>query len=131
MVDTVQAMKRIDQIKVARQARHFKARMDAHKSKKKLDLENELLKHADLIEDPNVKSYIMEKKAAKQQKQIDENTIKRGSIFKKMKAMQVDEDGMQVDDDSEELANPETDRKRAKIVARKSRRSKGGISKNK
>jgi len=56
-------MKRVDEIKCARQMRHFKARMDAHKGKKKGDLERELLKHADLIEDPDVKAYIMEKKA--------------------------------------------------------------------
>ena len=59
-------MKRVDEIKCARQMRHFKARMDAHKGKKKGDLERELLKHADLIEDPDVKAYIMEKKAQKQ-----------------------------------------------------------------
>ena len=39
--------------------------MDAHKNKKKGDLERELMKHADLIEDPDVKAYIMEKKEAK------------------------------------------------------------------
>ena len=59
-------MKRVDEIKSARSHRLFKARMDAHKKKKKGDLERELMKHADLIEDPNVKAYIMEKKEAKQ-----------------------------------------------------------------
>ena len=39
--------------------------MDAHKDKKKLDLENELMKHSDLIEDQKVKEYIQSKKAAK------------------------------------------------------------------
>ena len=58
-------MKRVDEIKSARQLRHFNARMDAHKGKKKLDLENELIKHVDLIEDEGVKAYIREKKEAK------------------------------------------------------------------
>ena len=52
--------------------------MDAHKGKKKGDLERELIKHADLIEDPNVKAYIMEKKNAKIQKEIEKNNKARG-----------------------------------------------------
>ena len=36
--------------------------MDAHKDKKRKDLEAELMKHVDLIEDPAVKEYILAKK---------------------------------------------------------------------
>ena len=39
--------------------------MDAHKDKKRKDLENELMKHVDLIEDPSVKEFILAKKADK------------------------------------------------------------------
>ena len=51
-------MKKIDEIKTARQERLFKKRMDAHKAKKRLDMVNELIKHEGLIEDPKVKEYI-------------------------------------------------------------------------
>ena len=65
MVKTIQAMKRVDEIKRVRQQRHFDKRMEAHKDKKRKDIENELMKHIDLIEDPKVKAYITKKKAAK------------------------------------------------------------------
>ena len=42
--------------------------MDAHKDKKKKDLENELIKHVDLIEDPAIKEFILVKKADKLKK---------------------------------------------------------------
>ena len=42
--------------------RAFKKRMDDHKGIKKMNLEIELMKHVDLIDDPNVKSYILKKK---------------------------------------------------------------------
>ena len=62
MVKTIQAMKRVDEIKRIRQQRHFDKRMEAHKDKKRRDIENELMKHIDLIEDPKVKAYITKKK---------------------------------------------------------------------
>ena len=65
MVKTIQTIKRVDDIKKARNERLFKKRMDAHKAKKKLDLENELVKHVDLIDDPKVKEYIKNKKETK------------------------------------------------------------------
>ena len=39
--------------------------MDAHKETKRRDMENELMKHIDLIEDPKIKEYIIKKKADK------------------------------------------------------------------
>ena len=65
MVKTIQGMKRIDEIKSVRQQRMFDKRMDAHKDKKRADIENELMKHIGLIEDPAMKAYIMKKKAQK------------------------------------------------------------------
>ena len=65
MVKTIQGMKRIDEIRTIRQQRMFDKRMDAHKDKKRSDIENELMKHIGLIEDPKMKAYIMKKKAQK------------------------------------------------------------------
>jgi len=45
-------MKRVDEIKRVRMQRHFDKRMELHKDKKRKDIENELMKHVDLIEDP-------------------------------------------------------------------------------
>ena len=56
-------MKRVDEIKGVRQQRMFDKRMDAHKALKRRQMEIELCKHVDLIEDPTIKEYIMEKKA--------------------------------------------------------------------
>ena len=58
-------MKRVEEIKRVRMQRHFDKRMDAHKDKKRKDIENELMKHIDLIEDPMVKAYIKGKKVVK------------------------------------------------------------------
>ena len=58
-------MKRVDEIKGVRQQRLFDKRMDAHKTKKRQDIENELMKHINLIEDPKVKAYIIKKKTLK------------------------------------------------------------------
>ena len=55
-------MKKIDEIKARRQERFFARRMAKAKAKKRLDVENELLKHADLISDSKVKAFIMKKK---------------------------------------------------------------------
>ena len=52
MVKTLQAMKRVDQIKKARQERFFNARMDAHKGQKRQSMENELMTDVDLISNP-------------------------------------------------------------------------------
>ena len=62
MVKTIQAMKKIDEIKARRQQRFFDRRMAKAEAKKKLDVERELMKHSDLITDSKVKSYIQKKK---------------------------------------------------------------------
>ena len=97
--------------------------MDAHKGKKKGDLERELIKHADLIEDPNVKAYIIEKKQAKIQKEIEKNNKARGSVFNKLRGMDVDSDeDMEVESELEE----EQVAVKAKALATvKSKKSKG------
>jgi len=70
MVKTIQAMKKIDEIKARRQERFFKRRMAKAEAKKKQDVENELLRHSDLISDAKVKSYIEKKKEQKRQKDL-------------------------------------------------------------
>ena len=40
----------------------FDKRMDAHKAIKRRQLEIELMKHSDLIDDPKIKEYIEAKK---------------------------------------------------------------------
>jgi hypothetical protein len=65
MVETMQAMKRIDEIKKARQQRFFDRRMAKAAAKKRADVENELMTHVDIISDPKVREFIKEKKAAK------------------------------------------------------------------
>ena len=65
MVDTIQAMKRISEIKRARQQRFFDRRMAKASANKRRDIENELMTHVDSISDPKVQAFIREKKAEK------------------------------------------------------------------
>ena len=58
-------MKKIDEIKARRQQRFFERRMEKAKAKKRQDIENELIKHSDLITDPKVKQFIQAKKEVK------------------------------------------------------------------
>ena len=87
MVKTIQAMKRVSEIKTARQERAFKKRMDAHKGVKKMNLEIELMKHADLIDDPNIKAYILKKKEqrrVRKEERLNKNKPKSGIHSKVM-----------------------------------------------
>lgn len=65
MVETMQAMKRVDEIKKARQQRFFDRRMAKAAAKKRMDVENELMTHVDSISDPKIKEFIKDKKAEK------------------------------------------------------------------
>ena len=65
MVETLQVMKKIDDIKKRRQQRFFDRRMAKAAAKKRSDVENELMTHVDLISDPKIKEFIAEKKVAK------------------------------------------------------------------
>ena len=83
MVKTIQAMKRVDEIKQVRQQRHFNKRMEAHKEKKRKDIENELMKHIDLIEDPEIKKYIQKKKVQKKEAK-EQRMAKHSGVRAKM-----------------------------------------------
>ena len=81
MVKTIQAMKRVDEIKTARQQRLFDKRMEDHKQKKRQDIINELSKHLNLIDDPKIKAYVMKKKEQKvkaKEERIARNNLPRG-----------------------------------------------------
>ena len=56
MVKTIQAMKKIDEIKTARVKRFHERRLRASKEQKINAIENALSKHVDLIEDETVKN---------------------------------------------------------------------------
>ena len=73
MIKTIQAMKRIDEIKVVRQQRFWKKRMEKSKGLQLKTLQRELEKHVDLITDETVKNKILEDLEEKKQKQIEKN----------------------------------------------------------
>ena len=103
MVKTIQAMKKIDEIKTRRQQRFFERRMAKAKAKKRTDIENELLRHADLISDTKVKAFIM-KKREKQLEVRQEKYAKeaRYSAMRKDVEMLVEES--ETDEDIKALA---------------------------
>jgi hypothetical protein len=76
-------MKKLDEIKARRQQRFFERRMAKAKAKKRTDVENELMKHSDLINDPKVKAYIQRKKEAKRQKDLETFQKSRGGAMGK------------------------------------------------
>jgi len=118
MVKTIQAMKKIDEIKIRRQERLFNRRMAKAQAKKKEATINELMTHSDLISDPRVKSYIEKRKQQKlEAKQAKE---KRSGIWKK----QVD-----MEEESSEEEKPVLAKLKAKTQAKQNKLSKKVISK--
>jgi large subunit ribosomal protein L24e len=112
MVKTLQAMKKVDDIKGKRQERFFMRRMAKASAKKKLDIERELMKHSDLISDAKVKTFIEMKKEAKR---LSEN--KRRGI----KEMVTDVNMLESDVDEEEEA---VVLEKVKAKAKKSQKTK-------
>ena len=105
MVKTMQAMKRVDEIKKARQERFFDKRMDAHKGMRKMNTLNELIKHVDLIKDAKVKAFIMKKRqvklAEKQAKQDKASGIHR-KLYTDMESDDEEAKEVQMQSESEE-----------------------------
>ena len=88
MVKTMQAMKRVDEIKAARQERFFQARMDKAKGQKKSSTENELMDGVDLISNPKVKAFILKKKLAKEEhKRFRQTGGERGLAARKARGI--------------------------------------------
>jgi large subunit ribosomal protein L24e len=84
MVKTVQAMKKIDEIKSARQQRHFNRRAAVSNAINKKNAIQELGVHAGLVEDPVIKQFVLKKKAERDEaKRIRQS----GGIHKKDLAM--------------------------------------------
>ena len=104
MVKTIQAMKRVDEIKRTRMQRHFDKRMDLHKTKKRQDIENELMKHIGLIEDPTIKAYIEKKKEAK--RAAKEERITRNNKPGIRGKMAIVQDDIEMESESEEEEKP-------------------------
>ena len=99
MVKTIQAMKRVGEIKKARMERAFKKRMDAHKGVKRMNLEIELAKHVDLIDDPAVKAYILKKK--EQRKAEREARLNKNSGIHGKKILASESEDEEMSEDSE------------------------------
>ena len=97
MVKTIQAMKKLDEIKTRRQQRFFDRRMAKAADKKRADIENELVKHSDLISDEKVKAYILKKK--------DEKRVREVARWARSGTMRKDVD-MEVESESEEEVAP-------------------------
>ena len=103
MVKTIQAMKKIDEIKTRRQQRFFERRMAKAKAKKRTDIENELLRHADLISDTKVKAFIM-KKREKQLELRQEKYAKEAKYSAMRKDMEMLVEESEEDEDIKALA---------------------------
>jgi hypothetical protein len=105
-------MKRVDEIKKTRQQRFFDRRMAKASAKKRMDMENELMTHVDMISDPKIKEFIKEKKfvkLAERRARQDKSGPKKTGVWAKDEEM---------DSDSEEEVVKET--LKAKIKAKTS-----------
>ena len=95
MVQTLQAMKKIDEIKKTRQQRFFDRRMAKAADKKRKDIENELIVHIDNISDPKIKAYIAQKKEIKMagiKAKQDRAGTKKTGVWAKDEAMESSEE---------------------------------------
>ena len=92
MVKTIQAMKRIDEIKEVRQKRFWQKRMDKVKDQQLRTVERELEKHVHLISDETVKDKILENLEQKRAKDIEKNNKmrKREPEFEDEEEMEVE-----------------------------------------
>jgi large subunit ribosomal protein L24e len=98
MVKTIQAMKRIEEIRGQRQKRLFERRMAKAHEKKKKDVESELVKHVDLISDTKVKGYILRKKQEKTDREMKKWQANKGS---KKADVNSEDEVMQEDEEQE------------------------------
>mmetsp|Transcript_24268 Transcript_24268/g.21539 ORF Transcript_24268/g.21539 Transcript_24268/m.21539 type:complete len:199 (+) Transcript_24268:24-620(+) len=80
MIKTIQAMKRIDEIKIVRQKRFWQKRMEKAKEQQKRTIQLELEKHVHLITDETVKGHIVEKMDIKRQQDIEKNNKHRKKV---------------------------------------------------
>ena len=78
----------------------FKRRMDDHKVKKRNDLQNELMKHVDLISDPKMKEYILKKKSQKMAAKESRQSKRKADII-------MDSDGSEIQEEELEKKQKE------------------------
>eukprot|EP00997_Jenningsia_sp_PLL12_P007639 NODE_4302_length_676_cov_35.850080_g3662_i0.p1 GENE.NODE_4302_length_676_cov_35.850080_g3662_i0~~NODE_4302_length_676_cov_35.850080_g3662_i0.p1 ORF type:complete len:203 (+),score=31.50 NODE_4302_length_676_cov_35.850080_g3662_i0:35-643(+) len=88
MVQTVQAMKKIDAIKKARQMRLFNRRKAKADAKNRQDIIAELGVHQDLVTDPRIKAFAVKRKEKKE----EAKRLRQSGIHRKQVAMESDED---------------------------------------
>ena len=106
MVKTMQAMKRVDEIKLARQERFFNARMKAAKGQKRSSTENELMSSVDLITNPKVRAYIQKKKQQKEEaKRFRQSGGERGLAARKTRGIHGKLDLEEESDVDEDMMN--------------------------
>ena len=86
MVKTVQAMKRIDEIKKTRQMRLFNRRKAKADAKNRQDMIAELGVHADLIDDPRIKQFAKERKS----KRDEAKRLRQSGVHSKAAAVESD-----------------------------------------
>ena len=77
MINTVQAMKRLEELREKRKARFYKTRMSEFKRRKNEILEKKLERDVNLISNSSVKSRILEKRKAKLER-IKQKRIRAG-----------------------------------------------------
>ena len=82
--------------------RHFDRRMEAHKRIKRVHLENELIKHVDLIDDPKVKAFVLKKKEIKQKAKEEKQNKNSSRGIAGKKSMMVDSEDEAMEIESEE-----------------------------
>ena len=140
MVKTLQTMKRVDEIKAARQERFFKKRMDASKGTKRTSMENEMMQGVDLISNPQVKSYILKKKLAKEaHKRFRQSGGARGLAARQARGIHGKVDLEAAEDSDDEMVNVASSdeeepekvavKQVAKVVRKSTRTTKKAISK--
>ena len=130
MVKTMQTMKRVDEIKAARQLRFFNARMAKHVGQKKSSTMNELMVHVDLISNPKVKAFIAKKKQEKfDAKRIRQTGGQRGLAAREARLAKGIHGKMNIDDDDADMVNvaesedeQEPVKEKAKIKVKMTRR---------
>ena len=117
MVQTLQAMKRIDEIKKTRQQRFFDRRMAKAAAKKRADLENELMTHVDIISDPKIKEFIQEKKTIK----LAEKRARQERSGPKKQGVWAKDQDMESSSEEEKVAAPIMAKIKAKTSAAKTK----------
>lgn len=88
-------MKKIDEIKAKRQMRLFNRRKAKADAKNRQDIIAELGVHADLVEDPKIKAFVLKRKAEKE----EQKRIRQSGVHRKAAAVESDEEMESVEEE--------------------------------